>query len=314
MIVTVVVCLLVAALVVVPVAHLVGQVDRIAVVGLNDRPAGSKGTAGSVDVLVVGTAPVGRSGSSTWLPGDRRPISLMVVHVDADKRGATVVGIPTDLEVKVPGDGRRPLADVASSGRPDELIATAAGLTGFTVDHLAVLDWRAFKTLIDRLGGIKLSTAGGGSGAVPIGGSQMRVTGQDAMKVVSPRPGIDSVALVHSQLGLTNLVVDGTLHPEPLKNPLVVYNFLDAVTQNLAVDKGWSNTSMAGLFFSVLNLRSSDMTYVTVPVTCAQGQRRCRPQLDERAAPAFWNAVEQDRIGGWLAENHDRGRVLGITP
>lgn len=308
-IVAIVVCLLVAALVVLPVAHLVGQIDRIPVEGLAGHPAGSTRTAGSLDVLVVGTAPAGRSGTSTWLPGNRSPVSLMVMHVDADRRGVTMVGIPTDLKVTVPGDGRRPLADVASTGKPADLIATVESLTGSTVDHVAVLDWRAFGTLIDRLGGIKVSTSGSGNGAVSMGGVRMPVTGRDVLRTVSPHPDVDSVTLVRSQLGLIDLVVDGTLHPEPFKNPLLVYNFLDSVTQNLAVDQGWSTSSMARLFFSVLNLRSGDMKYVTVPVICARGIGPCRPRLDTRAASAFWSAVERDRIDKWLIESHDRGRV-----
>jgi LCP family protein required for cell wall assembly len=305
-IVTVLVCLLVAALVV-PIARVVSHIDRMQVAGLGGHPAGSGEAAGSLDVLIAGTAPAGRSEPARWLPGSGRPVSLMVMHVDADRRGVTIVGIPNDLRVKVPGGGRRTLGDVARTAKPAQLVTTVESLTGLTMDHFAVLDWRAFKTLIDRLGGIRASTTGSGAGPVSIGGIRLQVTGQDAMKAVLPRPDVDSVSLVHRQLGLMQAVVDGTMHRN-LQNPLLVYNFLDAVTQNLTVDKEWSTASMARLFVSVLSMQSRDMIWVTVPVTCGQG-RLCRPKLDSHAAPAFWTAVGEDRIDKWLIRNHNRGRV-----
>jgi hypothetical protein len=300
-IVTILVCLLVAALVV-PAARLVGQIDRIAGVDLAPR-----GATGSLDVLVAGTAPVKGSKRSTWMPGDGTPVSLMVMHVDSDKRGVTMIGIPMDLSVKVPGDGRRTLAEVASTGTPAQLIAAVEGMTVFPMDHLAVLDWRAFKTLIDRAGGLRVSTAGGG-GPMPVGGMSMQATGEQALKTVVPSRDVDTATLASSQLRLMDAVVEGTLH-RTLKNPLLVYNFLDSVTQNLAVDEGWSTLSMARLFLTVLSLPGSDMKYVTVPVFCPQGKDRCRPRLDVKAAASFWNAVEQDRVDEWLRENQNRGLV-----
>jgi LCP family protein required for cell wall assembly len=232
----------------------------------------------------------------------------MVMHFDADRRGATAVGIPLDVKVKVYGDGTRALGSVPDMGEPAQLVATVEKLTGIRIDHLAVLDWQAFSTLIDRVGGVDMSTEGG-NGAVSFGGIRMQATGKDALKAVTPQRGGDSVALMQSQLGLMGAVVDGSLHQELHRSPLLVYNFLDAVTENLAVDEEWSVPSMARLFLSVWNLRSGDMKYVTVPVSCVRVRGQCRPKLDEQAAPAFWKAVAQDRADEWLAENNNRGRV-----
>ncbi len=303
----VVVCLLVAGVVVVPIARLVAQVDRIqgAFDGLSGRPPESGRTRGSLDVLVVGVDGSGASEPTSWPGGSRAPLSLMVMHFDADRRGATVVGLPLEVEVKVPGHGTRTLGSVPELGDPPLLVATVESLTGFRMDHVAVLDWQAFKTIVDRLGGIDVMVGGGG-GALS-GAYRMQVDGTEALKVVSPRHGVDSVAQLRLQLTLMDAVVDGSLHQH--KSPLLVYNFLDAVTENLAVDEGWSVASMARLFFSVWALRSADIEYVTLPASCAPGRDLCRPRLDERAAPDFWSAVERDRIQAWLSENDSRGRV-----
>jgi LCP family protein required for cell wall assembly len=229
----------------------------------------------------------------------------MVMHFDADRLGATVVGLPLEAEVKVPGHGTRALGSVPELGDPPLLVATVESLTGFRMDHLAVLDWQAFMTIVDRLGGIDVMVGGGGG---PLSGAyRMQVDGTEALKVVSPRKGVDSVAQLRLQLTLMDAVVDGSLHQH--KSPLLVYNFLDAVTENLAVDEEWSVVSMARLFLSVWALRSSDIEYVTVPASCEAGRDLCRPRLDESAATDFWNAVERDRINAWLSENDGRGRV-----
>ncbi len=82
------------------------------------------------------------------------------MHFDADRLGATVVGIPLDVEAEVPGHGVREVGSVPALGDPPLLVATVEGLTGFRIDHLAVLDWHAFETLVDRMGGIDLSAGG----------------------------------------------------------------------------------------------------------------------------------------------------------
>ena len=307
MVIVAVVCLVVALVIVVPIARLVGQVDRIsgAFDGLEDRPTESGPAKDSLDVLVVGVDGSGESGATTW-PGKRQPMSLMVMHFDADRLGATVVGIPLDVEAEVPGHGVREVGSVPALGGPPLLVATVEGLTGFRMDHLAVLDWHAFETLVDRMGGIDLSAGGGGAFS---GSYRMQVNGQDALKLVSPQPGLETVALLRRQLVLIDVVVGGSLHQEMHRSPLLVYNFLDAVTQNLAVDEEWSVASMARMFLSLWSLRSGDIVYVTVPVTCDRVRDKCRARLDEKAAPEFWSAVERDRIDAWLSENDKRGLV-----
>ena len=307
--VVVVVCLLVAAVVGVPITHLVAQIDRIpdAFTGLEDRPAESGQSSDSLDVLVVGMNAPASSEATTWLPEDRRPLNVMVMHLDPARRAPTVVGIPADVRVEVPGGGHSTLGSVAQRQEPSELIATVEGLTGFRMDHLAVLDWKAFKTLTDRMGGIDLRV-GGSTAAGPVGGYRMQITGQEALEAVSPQPGVDSMALLSRQMMLMDAVVDGSLHGG-LKSPLLVYNFLDAVTGNLSVDEGWSIASMTRLFFGVWTLPSGAIRYVTLPVDCVRVKNLCRPKLDRRAAADFWSAVENDQISDWLAENHGRGLV-----
>ncbi len=112
-----VVCLLLLAMI--PVGaflyfehRLSGNVTRIHGVfdGLDNRPTRPAAAAGdAVNVLVVGTdrrSNVATTGSDARAdPGAQRSDSLMILHIDADRRSASIISIPRDTWVNVPGTG-----------------------------------------------------------------------------------------------------------------------------------------------------------------------------------------------------------------
>lgn len=323
LVVLTVVGLLLALPVVVLVAagsHLSGNLVRVEGVfdGLGGRPAVPIGAEGATNVLVVvtdrGTGPGGNETASELTGDVGRSDTLMVLHLDADRRVASVVSIPRDTLVDVPGHGRRAISAAFELGGPRLGVQTVEALTGVRVDHLAVVDWSRFGALVDAVGGIHVDVAAANrdpaSGLAWEAGRNV-LDGAGAVAFVRQTAGLpggdlDRIARQHAVLAA---VMADALHQEMRKDPLLLYRFLDTLTEHLAIDADWSLPDMGSLAFSMRNFRSAQISYLTMPVvpvgaTGADGGG-AQFQPDGEASRTLWDAVAHDRVAEWTAEHPD---------
>ena len=111
---------------------------------------------------------------------------------------------------------------------------------------------------------------------------------------------------VKRQQGFLRLLLQASLHTRMRKDPRMVYDFLDTVTQHLSVDSGWSTKDMAKLALSLKDLRSADIRYLTVPVAgLGWVGDQSIVRLATRADAGLWSAIRQDRVDAWL-QRHPR--------
>lgn len=282
--------------------------------GLEHRPPRPTGAAAdAVNILLLGTdrrsdvPTTGRDAEAPdWLPGQQRSDTIMLVHIDADRRGVSVTSIPRDSWVQVPGYGQAKINAAFSYAGPSLAVATVEQLTGVRIDHLAVVDWDGFKALTDAVGGIDVTvprTVTDSARNVTWTAGQHHLDGEEALNYVGQRYGLPGGDLdrVKRQQGFLRLLLQASLHTRMRKDPRMVYDFLDTVTQHLSVDAGWSTKDMAGLALSLKDLRSADIRYLTVPVAGLgwvgdQSIVRLATKVDS----SLWSAIRQDRVDAWL--------------
>ncbi|NIV33692.1 MAG: hypothetical protein GWN58_30875, partial [Anaerolineae bacterium] len=105
-------------------------------------------------VLLLGAD---RRGSSS--PVDNTD-TLMLLHLDPDTRHAVVLSIPRDLYVEIPGHGPGRINTAYAWGEQDGTGGlalarrTVSTTLGIPVHHAVLLDFHAFVTLIDAIGGV----------------------------------------------------------------------------------------------------------------------------------------------------------------
>ena len=292
----------------------IGRIDGV-FTGLEQRPARptSGPAAKAVNILLLGTdrrSTVATTGSDAaapaWLPGEQRSDTIMVVHIDGDRRGASVISIPRDSWVRVPGYGGAKINAAFSFEGPNLAVATVESLTGLHIDHLAVVDWDGFKALTDAVGGVDVivpRTVTDSARGITWTAGEHKLDGVQALAYVGQRYGLPGGDLdrVKRQQAFLRTLMQASLHQEMRKNPRMVYDFLDTVSQHLSVDAGWTTKQMASLALSLRDLRSGDIHYLTVPVAGLgwvgdQSIVRLQQGQDQR----MWNAVRNDRIAAWL--------------
>jgi LCP family protein required for cell wall assembly len=103
--------------------------------------------------LVIGTD----GGSAPGREGANRSDSLMLVRTDPSKHRISYLSIPRDLRVEIPGYGASKINAANQYGGPALTIQTVRALTGLDIDHVVVVDFDAFRELIDALGGIDIT-------------------------------------------------------------------------------------------------------------------------------------------------------------
>jgi len=110
-------------------------------------------TTHATTILVLGTDNAPQPGRRT----DEHSDSIMLVRTDPKHHRLAYLSIPRDLRVPVPGVGETKINAAMQIGGPELAIKTVAQYTGIPINHVVVVNFAAFKDLIDALGGIAVT-------------------------------------------------------------------------------------------------------------------------------------------------------------
>ena len=83
-----------------------------------------------------------------------RTDSLHIVAVDPATKSGTIVGIPRDTYVSIPGRGEAKINTAIGFGGPRLLVETVRNFTGLPVEYYALTGFRGFAEMVDELGGV----------------------------------------------------------------------------------------------------------------------------------------------------------------
>lgn len=106
--------------------------------------------ANPVFILVIGSDI--REGD----PKRGRADSLHVVAIDTEAGRGTVVGIPRDSYVPVPGLGTRKINSALALGGVGALVDAVSQLSGLPIHYWAIIEFSRFDAMVAELGGIEV--------------------------------------------------------------------------------------------------------------------------------------------------------------
>ncbi len=87
---------------------------------------------------------------------ESRSDTVMLVHVDPDEDYLSILSLPRDLRVEIPGHGTDKLNAAYSFGGWELTAATVETLTNVSIDEYMEVDFQAFSDITDSLGGVYL--------------------------------------------------------------------------------------------------------------------------------------------------------------
>ena len=273
----------------------------------------------AVNILVLGTdSRTSASDPSQWQEGAQRTDAIMIVQVSGDRKTVSVMSIPRDSWVEIPGHGQGKINAAYSYGGPSLTIHTVENLTGIHIDHFAVANFESFVALTDEIGGVRVNLktpqtlAGKELGA----GAQV-LNGQQALAYTRERSSLPNGDFdrVKRQQTWMRSIVSRVLTNGTLSSPTALYSFLKTASRTVAVDESFTLNQMQSLALETRHLHSNDIAFMTVPTagtgTSADGQSIVT--LDADADTPLFNAFAEDRVSAYLTEHPDAVELLPAT-
>ncbi|WP_431678916.1 LCP family protein [Kitasatospora sp. KL5] len=288
-----------------------------------DRQPAAVPNAGTTFLLVgldarSDTATTGKGAKApAWKAGAQRSDTMMLLHISADRKGASIISIARDTLVEVPGHGKSKINAAYSWGGPALMVETVQNLTGIKVDHIAVIDWNGFRALTDAVGGVDITipqTIEGRGEARQWDAGTHHMSGEQALLYVRERYGLPNGDLDRSkrQQNFLRALMIQTMDAGTLGSPARLTGLLQAVGDVVSVDDRLSNTDLYDLAWSLRGLRPDGVRFMNAPFggfDTVDGQSVVL--LDRAAATTLWEAVRNDRMDQYLAEHRTTSDTLG---
>lgn len=234
----------------------------------------------------------------------QRADMITLVRIRPDYTGATVVLLPGDSWVEVPGHGMDKISAGYDTGGPALLVRTIEQLTRIRVDHFAVLDFAGLRAVTDALGGIEVNVASPVSingVSFPRGPNHLDgAAALDYMRRHDELPGGDPDRGRRRQETLRALLVKVGANGL-LSNPVRGYEFLDTLSRWINVDDTMSDGELASMVWRLRGLDAHAIAFVAAPVSgLAWEGTRAVVRLDSARAAELWQAVAVGDPGRYL--------------
>ncbi|WP_433230140.1 LCP family protein [Actinomadura formosensis] len=233
-----------------------------------------------------------------------RADTIMLVHLSGRGDRVSLISIPRDGWVPVPGHGTTKINAAFAYGGPPLLIRTVEQLTHVRVDHYAALDFGGFVKMTDTLGGVDVTITKRTHDPMhnrTWEAGRRHLNGAEALDFVRQRWNLPSGDLdrIKRQQAFLHALADKAMDT---RNPIRIDRFVRAVTGSVTVDDSVTAGTLRRLARRLL--KTSLTEYLTVPVAgTAERDRQSVVLLDEDGMRTLFTTVRQDRVGDYVARN-----------
>ncbi|MCP2266083.1 LCP family protein [Promicromonospora thailandica] len=312
------------------VTQLTGNIDtaQMAVLG-PDRPKQvlpKDPNAGTpLNIVVMGSD--SRDGDNGDLAGGgemgARSDTTLVMHISGDRSRVEMISVPRDSTVDVPscttGDGTTtaPLygtkfnaafsQGVQAGGKvSDGALCTVKAieqLTGVFINGFIVVDFAGFSSMVDAVGGVEVCVEqeiySEKANHLALSPGIHTLKGVKALDYARARTGDglgdgSDLGRIGRQQEVMASLARKVLSQEVLTNPSKTLGFLGAVTDSLTMNQELASIDgLAGLAYSMRNVRPDTITFMTVPNEYDPNNRANVVWTDE--ATTLWDDVKNDR-------------------
>jgi len=205
---------------------------------------------------------------STGNAAGERTDTVMLLHTGS--AGTTLVSLPRDSLLSIPGHGKNKLNSAYSFGGPKLLTRTVEQATGLRIDHYAEIGFDGFVNVVDAVGGVDMCIPEAMKD--PLAGLNVkagcqRLDGQTALAYVrsraTPRADLDRV---EHQREFLSALMKRVVSPWTLVNPFRLVGLVRAMPGALTVDTGDHVWNLVGLALAMRELSGGGGVTTTVPV------------------------------------------------
>jgi LCP family protein required for cell wall assembly len=264
------------------------------------RPADTPGT----NWLIVGSdsrAGLSRQQRKDYATGTaagRRTDSMMLMHTGSG--GTTLVSLPRDSYVPIPGHGSNKLNAAFAFGGPQLLVRTVEQATGVHVDHYAEVGFGGFVGVVDAVGGVRMCVKApmkDRKAGLDLKKGCQTLNGGQALGYVRTRASARAdLDRVDRQRQFFSALIAKATSPGVLFNPFSSIPLALHATDNFSVDQRDGLSDLVGLMWSMKGVSSGGGVTTTVPVGGFGSSPAAGSYLtwDRTRATELFNALKAD--------------------
>lgn len=266
--------------------------------GQSPRP--QKGGDKSLNFVLMGSD----SRDESNMQDNGRSDTLMIMHLDSDRKGAYIISFPRDMYVDIPGKGKNKINAAYSFGGPQLSVATLEQLTGTRMDHIAQVNFGGFISLTETLGGVTVQnkhafTSHGHS--YPKG--EITIQGEEALWFVRERHHLPNGDLdrAANQRKVVQAIMAKGLSRGTISNPARFNSFVSGVAKDVTVDNKLTDGDIRNTALS-LRLTPSDIKQIQAPISGFEDVSGAGSVdvVDESKMKALGKALKDDKLAGYV--------------
>lgn len=221
----------------------------------------------------------------------------MLMHIPGLTAGVapTLVSIPRDSDVAVPGHGENKINAAFTLGGSQLLVQTIEEATGIRVDHYAEIGFAGFADVVDAVGGVTMCPTQPISdplAGIDLAAGCQKLNGRNALGYVrtraTPRADLDRMI---NQREFLSALFHRAASPTVWLNPFRWMPLKDSLTIAVTVDTGVHVWDLARLAWA---LRGSPVT-TTVPIASST--------FNDLGEVVEWNSEAASRLFSALAND-----------
>ncbi|MDA8195955.1 MAG: LCP family protein [Actinomycetota bacterium] len=223
-------------------------------------------------------------GTGAQVGGARSDVT-MIAHLDPKTKTVTLVSIPRDLFLPIPGSTKSNRVDAALNQGPGQLVATIEQDLGIPIQHYAELNFDSFQSLVNALGGLYMyfpyyvKDAQTGLNITQKG--CIYLNGTQALALVRSRElyySADGVNYTPDGLGdLSRIrrdheflkVLASQVKQKGISNPLKLNSILSSIFPYLSVDSSFTFNQVFSIASTFRSITPSNVGSVTLPIAFA---------------------------------------------
>ncbi|OLT28290.1 transcriptional regulator [Nocardiopsis sp. CNR-923] len=252
-----------------------------------DRPVSVEGV---VNLLILGSDIRSGENADYGEAEGERPDTMLIASINVDDGTATLVNLPRDLVVQLPGcepaegyDGMIAQTAMLNSAMTFGGVgcqwSAVEQVTGVHLDHFVMMDFTGFRDMVDAVGGVEMcipEPIADPKAHLELDAGLQTLDGEESLGFVRSRYSTEDgsdLSRIERQQEFMGAMLRQVLSSEVMTSPVTVTNFLGAVTDSISTDGELTVDIMTDLAIAMREVDLGNVQFVTVP----NGQNRSDP-------------------------------------
>ena len=224
--------------------------------------------------------------------------SIHIILLDPKNHHATIIGVPRDSWVSIPGHGTNKINAAMEYGGPTLLVQTLEQLSGLHIDYYALTTFWGITSMVDQIGGLTIdvpfsmhdanSGANFSPGVHQMNGKQVLAFSRDRDSLVSGDFGRSEDG------GRVFLAALTQYRKEFAQDPSRMFNWISAGMRNLSTDLPLTNILQLAYFST--NVPLKNVQNIVLPGTTGNVGSQSVVHLNTAQAKVIFDDAKTDAI------------------